>query len=94
MKWLQILITKLESEMEKWKEHRNQRQRHARREDAADDLQNRWRKLDQMKEAARVTKMRKSWMKRQEMWRSWDEGERVKKDKEAQAVDLIEKYYK
>jgi hypothetical protein len=28
------------------------------------------------------------------MRRSWDEEERVKKDKEAQAVDLIEKYYK
>jgi hypothetical protein len=38
--------------------------------------------------------MRKSLVKMEEMRRSWDEEERVKKDKEAQAVDLIEKYYK
>jgi hypothetical protein len=41
--------------MEKWKEHKNQKQWHVNKEDTANDLQNKWRKLDQIKEAARVT---------------------------------------
>jgi choline kinase len=59
LKWsvsqLQILIGALEMEMEKWEEYEDQRQWSGNPQDTANNLQNRWRELDQMKKAARVT---------------------------------------